>query len=111
MRGMDAATGKPLAGVAHLQQSIRDILATRVGTRVHRRPYGSDVPRLIDRPANQALIVDVYAAAAEALARWEPRLKISRMKIDRLAVGQLSLTIDGSYRENGQDIRLEGIVL
>ena len=31
MQGMDATTGKLLTGEAHLRQSIRDILTTRVG--------------------------------------------------------------------------------
>ncbi|NBO96416.1 MAG: phage baseplate protein, partial [Betaproteobacteria bacterium] len=41
MLGINAQTGQPLAGIDHLRQSIRDILTTRIGTRVMRRDYGS----------------------------------------------------------------------
>ena len=55
MEGMDGTTGAKLAGIDHLRQSIRDILTTRIGTRVMRRDYGSDLPGLIDRPMSPGL--------------------------------------------------------
>ncbi|HCF6085938.1 TPA: phage baseplate protein, partial [Pseudomonas aeruginosa] len=33
MIGLDRRTGQPLSGVAHLKQSIEDILTTPLGTR------------------------------------------------------------------------------
>jgi phage baseplate assembly protein W len=75
MRGTDKNTGKALDGKAHLRQSITDILNTRIGTRVMRRDYGSDLPNLIDNPINDEFAVDLYVALAEALDKWEPRLK------------------------------------
>ena len=74
---MDAASGRPLSGSAHLRQSIRDILTTRTGTRIGRRTYGSDLPLLVDRPLTPATLVDVYAATAEAVAAWEPRVRLT----------------------------------
>ncbi|MCV6588938.1 MAG: hypothetical protein OIF57_07920 [Marinobacterium sp.] len=50
MQGMDSVTGKPLADMAHIRQSITNILTTPIGTRVMRRDYGSVLPDLIDRP-------------------------------------------------------------
>ena len=50
MRGTNAYTGRELDGINHLRQSITDIFNTRVGTRVMRRDYGSDLPNLIDNP-------------------------------------------------------------
>ncbi|MBD3768115.1 MAG: GPW/gp25 family protein [Gammaproteobacteria bacterium] len=50
MLGINAQTGKPLSGIDHLRQSISDILTTRVGTRVMRRDYGSQLPELADNP-------------------------------------------------------------
>jgi len=37
MTGIDASTGKALGGIAHVRQSVRDILTTPLGTRVMRR--------------------------------------------------------------------------
>ncbi len=98
-------------GVQHLRQSVHDILSTPIGTRVHRRDYGSDIPRLIDRPVNAATIVDIYAAAAKALHRWEPRLKLSRIRLSTAAPGRVELSIEGEYRPDGRAIRLDGLVV
>lgn len=110
MAGMDAATGRPLDGIAHLRQSIRDILTTRVGTRVGRRTYGSDLPALADRPVAPALLVDVYAATAEALAAWEPRFRLHAVEAAAAgADGRLTLTLTGEYLPTGAEITLAGV--
>jgi phage baseplate assembly protein W len=80
MRGTDAKTGKTLSGVAHLRQSIRDILTTPLGSRVMRRDYGSRLFDLVDNPLNDQTLVEIFAATAEALMRWEPRLKVLRVQ-------------------------------
>jgi hypothetical protein len=72
MHGINALTGKPLTGIEHLRQSIRDILTTRIGTRVMRRDYGSDVPRLVDAAMTPRLAMNLYMAVAVALDKWDP---------------------------------------
>jgi phage baseplate assembly protein W len=112
MAGMSQTTGKALEGFDHLRQSIRDILSTPVGTRVHRRDYGSDIPRLVDRPMNSSLATQLVAAAATALDRWEPRLKLERVTIDRVtADGQVELSLVGYYLLNGRRVEIEGLVI
>jgi phage baseplate assembly protein W len=111
MRGMDGKIGRDLDGIRHLQQSIADILTTPIGTRVHRRDYGSQLPRLVDRPINEALIVDVYAATAEALDRWEPRFRVRSVQIESAAPGRIELSLEGIYLPDGREISLEGIVV
>ena len=96
MHGMDRTTGKPLDGLAHLQQSIGDILSTPVGSRVMRRDYGSLVPRLIDQPFNPTTKIRLYAATATALMRWEPRIRLSRVALDLgEQPGQVVVTLEG----------------
>ena len=112
MAGMSRDTGKPLGGFEHLKQSIQDILTTPVGTRVHRRDYGSRLPRLVDRPINASLVAEMVAATAEALNRWEPRLRLERIKIERVnAEGQIELSLVGYYLLNGQQVEIEGLVV
>lgn len=112
MRGMCAATGQPLDGVAHLKQSIRDILTTPVGSRVMRRDYGSRLFALLDAPMTPAVRLDLFAATAEALARWEPRLALAQVTLDPSApAGQVILALTGHYRPTGQVVTLEGITL
>ena len=97
MRGMDANTGKPIEGLAHLAQSVGDILGTPLGSRVMRRDYGSLLPRLIDQPLTGSTRLRVFAAIATALMRWEPRLRLTSIDIELGDVpGQLIVTIQGT---------------
>lgn len=109
MIGTDASTGKHLGGVDHLRQSIRDILGTRKGTRVMRRAYGSDLPRLVDAPANADTILDIIAETAVALATWEPRIDVQQVDIDEIAPGRVSLTVTGVYTPTGEPITVDGV--
>lgn len=107
LAGVDNTTGKRISGVAHLRQSVRDILTTPIGTRVMREEYGSDIPSLIDQPDNQATTVRVYAAAATALMRWESkRLRLRQLKASRARQGQLILEVVGQYLLDGQEVTL-----
>ncbi len=96
---MDRNTGGRLTAMQHLQQSIATILATPIGSRVMRREFGSLVPALIDKPLNADTQTRVFAASASALMRWEPRLRIDKMELQRDAErpGRAHLHITGSY--------------
>jgi phage baseplate assembly protein W len=91
MRGTNARTGKILSGLAHLRQSIRDILTTPLGSRVMRRNYGSRLFDLVDNPLNEQTLVDLFAATAEALIRWEPRLQVTRVQARRFTAEDASV--------------------
>lgn len=115
MPGTNAQTGKELTGLAHLRQSVRDILTTPIGTRVMRREYGSRLFELLDAPLTPGTLTEIYAAAAEALARWEPRLRVERI---RATVGQGSLDggkvlidLEAVYLPDGENVRIEGLVI
>ena len=109
MIGLSALHGKYLDGLAHLRQSIRDILTTRLGTRVMRRDYGSRLPDLVDNPITPKLAMELYAATAEALDKWEPRLRLTRIKIAAAEVGRVMLDLEGVYLPDGDDITLSGV--
>jgi phage baseplate assembly protein W len=81
MNGVNSRTGKRLSGVAHLRQSVSDILTTPIGSRVLVRDYGSDLFSLVDNPRDDLARLQIIAASATALARWEPRLKVTRVLI------------------------------
>jgi phage baseplate assembly protein W len=112
MIGIDAVTGKDLSGLDHLRQSIADILSTPIGVRVMRRDYGSRLFSLIDSPMTPELKVEIYAAVVDALAKWEPRIDVTAVSLDKTAdasAGKMIVTIEGRYLMNGQAVRLEGI--
>jgi phage baseplate assembly protein W len=98
-----STTGHPLSGIDHLRQSIRDILTTRKGTRVMCRDYGSRLPELVDRPINPAFEIDIYAATAESLARWEPRFELTQIRILETSPGRIILKLEGVYRPDGTE--------
>ena len=100
MIGMSRNIGTRLADGAHLAQSVTDILSTAKGSRVMRRSYGCNLPRLIDAPMNGETLIDLYAEAADALDLWEPRLRLLRVQVTSASAGRLALeltveTIDG----------------
>ena len=95
MTGMNATNGRALSGLAHIRQSLADILTTPIGTRVMRRDYGSEVPELIDQPLNGATILRLYAATAHAVLLWEPRINLTGLQLERDQDGKAILVLDG----------------
>lgn len=106
--GMSAATGRQLEGIEHIQQSVRDILTTPIGSRVMRRDYGSLLPELIDQPLNGATALRAYSATVVALMKWEPRIRVRQ--ITRLAPadqpGSLILAMTAQRTDTGEAIDL-----
>ena len=96
MAGMNRHTGRTLDGVDHLCQSIGKILTTPIASRTQRRPFGSDLPDLIDAPNNAATRIRLFAAAATALMQWEPRLQLTRVRLgDPDESGAMTIDIEG----------------
>ncbi|KJK20360.1 GPW/gp25 family protein [Pseudomonas sp. NPDC087612] len=97
MIGMDRRSGQPLSGIAHLRQSIEDILTTPLGSRRMRPEYGSKLRRFVDLPVNEGWKSAVQAEVARALGRWEPRLKLERVRVTAVVGGQVTLQLTGVY--------------
>lgn len=108
---MSAITGKELEGIDHLKQSIVDILTTPIGSRIMRRDYGSRLLELVDHPVNRDFTLEVYAATAEALEKFEKRFKLEKVKITEIKEGKVTLSLEGKYLENNENILLKEIVI
>lgn len=111
IKGMSAETGKGLEGLEHLKQSITDILITPIGSRIMKREYGSRLFELVYKPINRDLTLEVYAATAEALEKWEKRLKLEKVKIAEVKEGKMTLVNEGMYLTEGKFINISGIVI
>lgn len=109
MHGVNAGNGKRLSGTEHLRQSVIDILTTPIGSRVLRRDYGSELVDLVDNPQDESNRVRIIAATAGALARWEPRIRVSSVQVAFITHGHFDLTIVGTDIENSQPIMLTEI--
>ena len=107
MSGLGHITARVLSAEAHLVQSIGDVLSTPRGSRVMRRAYGSDLPRLLDAPMNGATRVDLFAATAEALELWEPRFELTRVQTGAAQAGRLSLTLTGNVEALEKVVEIE----
>ena len=100
--GMDRRTGRRLSDWAHVVQSIEDIRTTPALTRVMRRAYGSDTPKLIDAPMNTGSLLALYVAIAEALEAWEPRYELKRVGFSAAAAdGTCTIDLAGIYYPDG----------
>ncbi len=97
LQGMCRRTGQPLSGVAHLVQSIEDILSTPLGSRRERPEYGSRIPRMVDQPVTAGWVAAVQSEAARAIVRWEPRILLRRVSIVSLIDGRPVFRIEGDY--------------
>ena len=104
---MNRETGSTIGDLAHIGQSITDILTTRIGTRVMRREYGSLLPELVDHPFNDATRLRVYAGTVMALMRWEPRISLSRVQfLGANLQGQSVLDIEGTVIDSNEAFSL-----
>lgn len=86
--GIDPVSGTVVDLLAHIRISVTEIVKTMVGSRVMRRKVGAHVADLIDAPGDPVTALRLIAAAADALERWEPRV--------RLTSGRLAVSLDGS---------------
>lgn len=68
------------------EESIRDsfyvILATPIGTRLMQPDFGSMIPLMVGQPYTPAVRQELILYTSQAIARWEPRVTISRTDID-----------------------------
>lgn len=90
---MNRETGKSLTSLQHLRQSIVVILTTPIGSRVMRRDFGSMLPYLVDKPVTLRFRTDLFHATAEALARWEPRVKVRKVAMKLLSDSKVRIDL------------------
>ena len=109
MNGMNNVTGISLSGVAHLRQSIADILTTPIGSRVMRRDYGSRLFQRIDSPITGELIAEIYSDVVEALFNYEPRFSVTDVTVVSVNGGHIILDLTGIYIPTGESVTMENI--
>jgi len=74
-----------------------------------RRDYGSRLYELVDAPLNESTTLDIYAATAEALAKWEPRFKMTRVLASSAVPGKITIDLQGEYVPTGAPVNFDGI--
>jgi len=111
MNGMDKTTGRPLGGLAHLRQSIADILTTPIGSRVMRRDYGSRLFRRTDAPITGELVAEIYSDVVAALFDYELRFEVSGVSVVSIENGKITLDLEGVYLPTGESVKFENMTI
>ena len=76
-----------------IEESIKDILLTPLGSRVMLPNYGSRLFELIDRRVDDSFRADLAWYVIEAVGRWEKRVKIQKVKLNEFFNKNLSFTL------------------
>lgn len=92
MSGIDALSGDTLDELADIRQSISTIISTPVGSRVMRREFGSHVFDLTDAPGSPVGIMQMIAAMADGIARWERRVTLKSAHVAVELTGETILS-------------------
>ena len=74
--GTSALVNATMSDWEHVQQSLRILLSTPIGSRLMRREYGCDLKNIVDQKLTTRNILLIYSAAATAIQRWEPRYRM-----------------------------------
>lgn len=106
MIGMDRETGQPISGLAHLRQSIGDILSTPLGSRRERPEYGSGIRRFVDLPVNEGWKGAVQAEAARAIRLYEPRVDLENVQVIAVVGGEITFRIRFRYLGESKIVEL-----
>lgn len=98
--GMSRQSGRTVEDMAHINQSVSDILRTPIGSRVMRRDYGSLLSALTDQPQNVALRLQIMAACYSAILRWEPRVSLTGITFETTYTGEMVVNITGNRNDS-----------
>lgn len=87
-----------------VRQNLRVILSTRPGEQLMRPEYGAGLVDFIGEPDTIATRRRIRDRVTEGIARWEPRIDVSRVALDALpgAAGQLRIEIAYRIRRTGE---------
>ena len=86
-----------------IENSIKDILLTPLGSRVMLPEYGSRIYELIDRKVDDEFRADLACFVIEAVEKWEKRVKIDEVSLIGLKDHKLSFKV---VLMNGDEIEV-----
>lgn len=71
-----------------VMMSIRQILGTKIGSRVIDRDFGSDLRDVLFTPIDEVSIARVRFAVTSAIQRWERRIDLLNVEVDTSRVSE-----------------------
>lgn len=98
-----------------MEQSIIVLLTTPIGSRVSPcivtaangerlsiREYGCGLFRHVDKPLNEESITNIVQDVAEAIDRWEPRVRLEHVRPVEVEPGRIVIGLSVIWLETGE---------
>ncbi|AQW80793.1 GPW/gp25 family protein [Campylobacter pinnipediorum] len=79
--------------LASIEESIKDILLTPLGSRVMLPDYGSRIFELVDKKVDDEFRANLACYVIEAIQKWEKRVKIDEVRLVSAKDHKLSFKI------------------
>lgn len=92
--------GVVVVGLDDVDQCVRAVLSTPLGSVPHRPDFGSDLWRYIDWPVSDAR-PHVVREVVDAIARWEPRVEIVAVTYGPASSDPTTVTLEITRRLRG----------
>lgn len=73
--------GEAVEGLRDIDQAIRIILSTPLGSDPHRPEFGCDIDKYLDQPTNR-VVPHLVREAVEAIRRWESRVSVVQVRAE-----------------------------
>lgn len=106
MPGMNPKTGRWARDGEEIVIAVQQAFSTPRGTRLMRRYIGFERGQLLDRPVVAQMLGPTAKALAESL-RYEPRVELRRITIDRATTaGTVTLAADIKITASGKTKRV-----
>jgi uncharacterized protein len=103
---MHRETGKEITGMAEIEQAVDEVLDTVPGDRIMRADYGSGLFELVDVGLDSSGKARIAQAVGDALRRFEPRVKVSRVAFEGSA-GEIKQTVYATVRTTNEQITVK----
>lgn len=70
--------------IQHVKESLQQILGTAIGERVMRRAFGASLHGMVFQPNDPRLDTWLDFTIRQSIQRWEPRVEVGRIIVDRM---------------------------
>ncbi|MCH2225817.1 MAG: GPW/gp25 family protein [Crocinitomicaceae bacterium] len=87
-----------LEGEADIENSIYVIIHTKIGERLFRNQFGSNVHKLLFEPLNENMKTYMTDSLKRSLATGEPRIEVLSIKLNQPNLGEGKVNISVVYR-------------
>lgn len=82
----------------NVEHSLRVLLLTRLGERVMRSDFGTELGAMVFRPGSEQNLRSIEREVAGAITRYEPRVDVLEVRAEADAKDATQITVSLAYR-------------